>query len=201
MAHPPDTDHTGGLQALLEAAPQAKVITTFLGVGILSNSAPLPLPRVHLLNPGQSLDIGDRRLHAFRPPLFDNPATNGFLEDRHGNCFVSDCFGAPLGSAEDATAPTADALATPELRDRQLLWASVDSPWVQYATGPDDLRSIEALQSLDAQRILSSHLPPASADHARLFDMAASAAGIAPFVGPDQDALEAMLRSFEPTGA
>ena len=57
----PDRDHTGGLQALLAAAPQARVITTFTGVGIMSLSDPLPLDRVYLLNPGESLDVGDRQ--------------------------------------------------------------------------------------------------------------------------------------------
>jgi flavorubredoxin len=36
----PDRDHTGGLYDLLEAAPQARVVTTFLGVGILSTERP-----------------------------------------------------------------------------------------------------------------------------------------------------------------
>lgn len=197
----PDADHTGGLAALLAAAPHARVITTFLGVGILSLSNPLPLDRVFLLNPGQSLDIGDRRLHAFRPPLFDNPATAGFLEDHGGNCFVSDCFGAPLADPDAATAPAADDLDPTELRDRQLLWAGVDSPWVQHATAPSYLESVNAIRKLDATRLLSSHLPPVQRDHDRLFDMAAAAPGLTPFIGPDQAALEAMLRSFEPTPA
>lgn len=63
----PDRDHTGGLFALLEAAPAARVVTTFLGFGIMSTERPLPLDRVYFLNPGQSLDVGDRTLHAFRP--------------------------------------------------------------------------------------------------------------------------------------
>ena len=194
----PDTDHTGGLHALLDAAPAAKVVTTFLGVGILSNSRPLPLDRVHLLNPGQSLDVGDRRLHAFRPALFDSPATAGFLEDRSGSCFVSDCFGAPLASPEDATAPSADPLDDAEVRDRQLLWASVDSPWLQHATGPSYVASVRAMQALAPRRILSSHLPPVERDLDRLFEMAVAAQGLTPFTGPDQAALEAMLQSFEP---
>ncbi len=99
----PDRDHTGGLFDLLEAAPNARVITTFLGVGIMSTERPLPLDRVYLLNPGQQLDVGDRTLHAFRPPLFDSPATVGFYDDRSRVCFSSDCFGAPLPSAELAT--------------------------------------------------------------------------------------------------
>jgi flavorubredoxin len=64
----PDRDHTGGLFALLEAAPRARVVTTFAGAGIMASERPLPLNRLHLLNPGQSLDVGDRRLTGFRPP-------------------------------------------------------------------------------------------------------------------------------------
>jgi glyoxylase-like metal-dependent hydrolase (beta-lactamase superfamily II) len=99
----PDRDHTGGLWALLDAAPNARLVSTFIGVGIMSCQWPIPADRVRLLNPGQVLDLGDRRLHAFRPPLFDNPATTGFLDDRSGALFTSDCFGAPLPSPELAT--------------------------------------------------------------------------------------------------
>ena len=49
----PNRDHTGGLYALLDAAPQARVITMFLGAGIASTEHPLPMRRIHLLNPGQ----------------------------------------------------------------------------------------------------------------------------------------------------
>ena len=78
----PDRDHTGGIFALLEAAPQARLVTTFIAAGIMSTERPLPMDRLYLLNPGQSLDVGDRTLHAFRPALFDNPATVGFYDDR-----------------------------------------------------------------------------------------------------------------------
>jgi Metallo-beta-lactamase superfamily len=88
----PDRDHTGGLWTLLQAAPQARMVSTFTGVGIMSCEWAIPLNRVYLLNPGQVLDVGDRRLHAFRPPLFDSPATTGFLDDRSGALFSSDCF-------------------------------------------------------------------------------------------------------------
>ena len=95
----PDRDHTGGLFDLLDAAPHARVITTFLGVGIMSTERPLPLDRVYLLNPGQSLDLGDRVLHGFRPPLFDNPATVGFYDEASRVCFSSDCFGGAMPTA------------------------------------------------------------------------------------------------------
>ena len=41
----PDFDHIGSLHRLLAENPRLRVITTYLGVGILSLSAPLPLDR------------------------------------------------------------------------------------------------------------------------------------------------------------
>ena len=105
----PDRDHTGGLFALLDAALRARVVTTFLGAGIMSTERPLPMDRVYLLNPGQSLDAGDRRLIGFRPPLFDNPATVAIFDTATGVCLSSDCFGAPLPTAELASAHDAAA--------------------------------------------------------------------------------------------
>jgi Metallo-beta-lactamase superfamily len=56
----PDRDHTGSLMEVLTAAPNARLITTFLGLGILSMEYQISPERVFLLNPGQSLDLGDR---------------------------------------------------------------------------------------------------------------------------------------------
>ena len=52
----PDRDHTGAVFDLLAAAPTAKVITTFAGVGIMSTERPLPLNRVYFSNPGSLSD-------------------------------------------------------------------------------------------------------------------------------------------------
>ncbi len=96
----PDRDHTGSVFDLLDAAPSARLVTTFLGMGILSLEHEVPPDRVFLLNPGQSLDVGDRRLTAFRPPVYDSPATTGIYDQRTGTCFSSDCFGAPLARTD-----------------------------------------------------------------------------------------------------
>ena len=194
----PDRDHTGGLFDLLEAAPAARLITTFLGAGLMSTEHPLPLERVYFLNPGQNLDIGDRTLHAFRPPLFDNPATVGFYDDRSRNCFSSDCFGAPLPTAELASSTDARAVPAADLRAAQLLWAAVDSPWVHTAKSDRYLRTIQALQAINPDVILSSHLPAASQLGAPFLDMLAAAPDTDPFIGPDQHALQQMLATFEP---
>lgn len=194
----PDRDHTGGLFQLLDAAPQARLITTFIGAGIMSTELPLPLHRLYLLNPGEKLDVGDRTLHAFRPPLFDNPATVGFYDDRSRTSFSSDCFGAPLATTEFAAAGDVSEIPADELLGAQLLWATIDSPWVHSVDPTRYLQSVRTMQAVDADVILSTHLPPATQTVARLFDMLALAPGANPFVGPDQQALQAMLASFEP---
>ncbi|MEU3823477.1 MBL fold metallo-hydrolase [Streptomyces sp. NPDC030392] len=194
----PDRDHTGGLFALLAAAPEARIVTTYIGAGIMSTERPLPMDRVYLLNPGQSLDVGDRTLRAFRPPLYDNPATVGFYDDRSRTCFSSDCFGSPLPSAELAEGEDVRAVGAEELRAGQLLWATIDSPWVHLVEDRRFGQALKPLQEMDPELVLSVHLPPAPGLIGRMLDTLSLAPGSDPFVGPDQAALERMLAGFEP---
>jgi glyoxylase-like metal-dependent hydrolase (beta-lactamase superfamily II) len=197
----PDRDHTGALFDLLEEAPLARVVTTFLGMGIMSTDRPLPPHRVHLVNPGQMLDAGDRTLVGFRPPLFDSPATVGFYDPHSGACFSSDCFGAPLPSAELAGADNIGYIPRDELRFAQLMWAAVDSPWVHAVDPGRYAATIAPLRALGSELILSTHLPPAAGHTDELLDMLAQAPGADPFVGPDQHALEQLLASLEPVAS
>lgn len=194
----PDRDHTGALFELLELAPQARLVTTFLGVGILGTQWEVPMDRVYLLNPGQTLDVGDRVLTAVRPPLFDNPATVGLFDHRTGTLLSSDCFGAPLPTSELAAGDDVGDVPADALRQGQLLWAAVDSPWVHQVDAERFRSTYEPIRALDPSLILSSHLPPSQGRTAEFLDMLAEAPAATPFVGPDQQALEALLASFEP---
>ncbi len=192
----PDRDHTGGIRALLDAAPHARLVTTFGGLGILSCEWAVPLDRVYLLNPGQSLDVGDRTLTAFRPPLFDSPVTTGFIESKSGAMFVSDCFGAPAPTAEVATAD--DSRAAGDLTEALLLWATMDSPWVRDVDRAKFRANINRVRSMSPTALLSTHLPPAVAGLETLFDIVATAPEAPEFPMPDQNALEQLLASFAP---
>jgi hypothetical protein len=194
-------DHTGALFDLLDHAPLARVVTTFLGMGIMSTDRPLPPHRVRLVNPGQTLDAGDRTLMAFRPPLFDSPATVGFYDPASRACFSSDCFGAPLPSAELAGAGNVGDIPRDELRFAQLMWAAVDSPWVHGVDPARYAATIAPLRAMESAVIFSTHLPPAAGHTAELLDMLALAPAAEPFVGPDQQALDDLLASFEPAAA
>jgi glyoxylase-like metal-dependent hydrolase (beta-lactamase superfamily II) len=197
----PDRDHTGGLFDLLLAAPQARLVTTFIAAGIMSTERPLPLDRLHLVNPGQSLDVGDRTLHAFRPALYDSPATVGFYDDRSRSCFSADCFGAPLATSELAGSPDVREVPTEQLRAAQLLWAAVDSPWVHNVNVDRFQETVRSMPFLDADAVFSTHLPPAIGLSAQFEAMLAEAPSANPFVGPDQKALQELLASFEPVEA
>ena len=195
----PDKDHTGALFDLLAAAPNARVVTTFLSAGILSTERPLPMDRLYLINPGQSLDVGDRTITAFRPPLFDSPATVGFFDPKSKTCVSSDCFGAPMPSAELAASEDVRDMPAADLRSAQLLWATVDSPWVHVADKDAFRRTVAPVRQMEPEVIVSSHLPPVLGDTASCFDMLNVAPLADPYVGPDQRALEEMLAAFEPT--
>lgn len=188
-----DADHIGSLHQLLTENPQLRVITTFLGVGIMSLSAPLPMDRVNFVNPGERITVGDRTLTAVRPPAFDNPSTTGFYDDKSGAFFSSDCFGALL---ENPPQNAAD-LSESDLREGQVFWATVDSPWLHKVNEGAFTQELKSIRSMEPKMILSSHLPAAGGDMTdRLLSSLAEAPAAQPFVGPDQAALEQMLKEM-----
>ncbi len=194
----PDRDHTGSLMKILEAAPAARLVTTFLGLGILTLEYPIDPHRVFLLNPGQSLDLGDRRISAFRPPVYDSPATTGLHDELTGTCFTSDCFGAPMATAELTAVDDIEDVPHDDLIAGQRLWATVDSPWVSGVDRHLFTKSLEPLRRLDPPVVLCTHLPAARGAAAALLDTLDSAPDADPFIGPDHVALQALLAQLEP---
>jgi flavorubredoxin len=185
----PDADHLGSIDTLLAENPNLKLITTFLGFGILSLTRQIPLDRLYLLNPGEALDIGDRTLTAIKPPTFDNPATTGFIDSKSKAFFSSDCFGAVL----QAPAAFAEEINSDDLRQGQVLWSTVDSPWLHHVDQSKYGAALDRVKQLDASWLLSSHVPPSSTLTDDFLQNLASVPGSAPFVGPNQAALEVML--------
>jgi len=185
-------DHIGSLRPVLEAAPKLRVITTFLGVGIMSLFQPLPLDRVYLLNPGQGLSVGDRTLAAVKPPSYDSPETTGFYDPKSAAFFCSDCFGAlltePAGTAAD--------IGSARLREGSVLWATLDAPWLHLVDRVAFRDTLNLVREMAPKLVLSNHLPVARGMTEELLGYLAAAPDAEPFVGPDQPALEAMLQGL-----
>ncbi len=109
----------------MEIAPQARLITNAFCALRMATWWPLPMDRVYAINPGDTVDVGDRKLSALRPPLFDNLLTAALYDEKSGALFSADAFGALLREpAEDATEIPEAALA-----GGMLGWATSDSPW------------------------------------------------------------------------
>ena len=62
-----DADPIGSLTAIMAEVPNARIITTHLGMGRMGLLG-YALNRVYLLNPGQRPSIDDRELEAIKPP-------------------------------------------------------------------------------------------------------------------------------------
>ena len=184
-----DPDHVGALWQLLDEAPNAKLVTTFLGMGKLNLVSPVSPERVYLLNPGQSLHLGDRRLHALRPPVYDAPETTALFDDATGVLFSADAFGAVLREPADEAA----AIPAASLREGGILWGSVDAPWMHMIKEEELAKTLQAVRELAPSVVLSAHLPPARGMLDTLLENVSAIRTASPFIGPDQEALARML--------
>jgi glyoxylase-like metal-dependent hydrolase (beta-lactamase superfamily II) len=185
-----DPDHIGSIPQLLEEAPNLRVITTFFGMGILNLCAPRPPDRINLVNPGERIELADRTLTGIRPPAYDNPVSTGFVDDRSGVLFSSDCFGALLPELPDR----ADELDRDTLRAGQVRWATIDSPWLHSVNTDHYAGVLDGIRRVKPTMVLSGHLPPAPGDMLDFFLGSLAAVPHAdPFEAPDQSILEAML--------
>ena len=91
------------------------------------SSTPLPPDRVRLVNPGEGVRVGNRRLKAFKPPVYDNAVTTGFYDETSRVLFSADCFGALLPDIPQSAVDISDT----DLRDGQTL-----HPTLQRSTHP-----------------------------------------------------------------
>jgi glyoxylase-like metal-dependent hydrolase (beta-lactamase superfamily II) len=189
-----DADHVGNLGALLDIAPNARVVTTFLGMGKMGMQG-LPVERCYLLNPGESLDVGDRELRAVSPATFDAPETTALFDTSARTLFSADSFGALLGEP----AENAGAIAPDALKQGMMGWAQVDAPWLQTVDAQKFARTLAPLRELQPETLLSSHLPPADRGMIdTLFENLSAAPDAPRFVGPNQAELEQMMAATQP---
>jgi hypothetical protein len=183
-----DLDHTGALRAILERAPRARLVTTFIGFAKLSLAGLVGPDRILLLNPGQRLSLGDRELVALRPPIFDAPETTAFFDTRTRTLLSSDSFGGILTPGVENAAD----VPAQQLASGMCTWATIDAPWIHDVGESALVRRMEELRKLAPERVLSSHLPPAVGMLETLVANVLAAREAAPFVGPDQDELMRM---------
>jgi len=184
-----DADHTGSIRKILEAAPQVRLVANSLAVLRMSTVWSVPMHRVYWLNPGESISVGDRKLTAVRPPLFDNPTTIGIYDDRSQAFFSADCFGAIISSPVQDIGDVAEE----DLAQGMISWASADSPWLHMVEPKVFGRALDKVRDLAPKMILSAHMLPAQGKTEDFLGTLAKVPSSTPFVTPNQTALEQIL--------
>jgi len=184
-----DADHTGSIRAVLEEAPMARLVTNSLAALRMSTAWPLPMQRVYWINPGESINVGDRKLNAVRPPLFDNPTTLGIYDDKSETFFSADCFGAiipaPVQDIEDITEEN--------LSQGMISWASADSPWLHMVETKVFKEALNKIRGIAPKRILSAHMLPAEGKTDLFLEWLIKVPASTPFITPNQSVLVQIL--------
>jgi len=149
-----DGDHTGGLLDVLERCPKATLVTNFFSVERLALEKPaLPLKRMRWLEPGDRLDVGDRELQLFRPPIFDGPTTRGLYDPTTSAMWIVDTFACLTPGALEG-----EALSDEQLSQMSAMNSAV-SPWHAWLDRATYGRHVDAIEAFGARAVASAHGP------------------------------------------
>lgn len=185
-----DGDHTGGLEAVLAAAPQATLVHNAFGSERLALERPVDLRRSIWREPGETFDAGDRRIRLLLPPIFDGPATRGLLDESTGIMWAVDSFGAltPGAVHHVGDIPT-------DLYDESFTEVnSLVSPWHQWLAPDRYARHVDQIEALRPNAIASAHGPILTGTAIPdAFDRLRKLAGRPRVVPGSQSALDEML--------
>ena len=151
-----DVDHAGNLDEVLTACPNARLVCNWAMIERHTNCFDFPLERCEWVVHGEAFDVGDRTLHALRPPVFDSPTTRGLYDPTTGVYWAVDTFATPLP----------DPCATIEDLDHDFWFDGMGlfalgavSPWLTMLDPAKFAISVDRVQSLDITTIASCHSP------------------------------------------
>ena len=149
-----DGDHTGALLDVLERCPRASLVTNSFSVERLALEKPqLPIHRMRWLEAGDSLNIGDRELRLFRPPIFDGPTTRGLFDPKSSAMWIVDSFACLTPGTLDAAQMTAE-----QLQGMAAMNSAV-SPWHAWLDRGSYSRHVESVRAFGARTVASAHGP------------------------------------------
>ncbi|HEX2541832.1 MAG TPA: MBL fold metallo-hydrolase [Caldimonas sp.] len=184
-----DGDHTGGLLDVLERCPTATLVTNFFSVERLALEKPaLPLHRMRWIEPGGRLDVGDRELQLFRPPIFDGPTTRGVYDPKTSAMWIVDTFACLTPGALEG-----EALSDEQLSQMSAMNSAV-SPWHAWLDRAAYNRHVDAIEAFGARAVASAHGPVlrgAQLDDA--FDRLRGMAGAPIIPTPGQELLDTLV--------
>lgn len=151
-----DVDHTGNLDEALSACPNAQLVCNWAMVERHTNCFDFPLPRCRWVMDGESLDIGDRTLLAFRPPVYDSPTTRGLFDPTTGVYWAVDTFATPLPDPQARIADLDDEFWAFGLT---LFALGAVSPWLSMVDAAAYGSAVDRVQTLEITTVAACHSP------------------------------------------
>lgn len=151
-----DVDHTGNLEEVMTRCPNAKLVCNWAMVERHTNCFDFPLERCRWIMHEESFSVGDRTLHAVRPPVYDSPTTRGLFDPVTGVYWSVDSFATPLPAPD---MPVSD-LDPDFWRFGMTLFAfGAVSPWLALVDHDKYGRYVDTVQNLDITTIAGCHTP------------------------------------------
>lgn len=184
-----DRDHTGSIMQVLEKCPNCKLITNFLMLGKLGEEFTIDPHRVHLLNDGDQLDIGDRIVTGLRPPLYDSSASMGLWDPKTEIYFAADCFGVVAEECPEYTDQYSDSV----FEDAFFFMNRANHIWFEHVREEALAAGAERIKSLGAKMIVSGHGPTERKNVDRMCDWIKRIHDMPPIELPSQEDFEQML--------
>jgi len=155
-----DVDHTGNVNALMDACPHATLIVNWFMTERMGASLAVPPTRQRWIDDGGTLDAGDRTLVALRPPIFDSPTTRGLFDPTTGMFWSSDSFATPmLAPARDVDEIDGELWA-----DGMRMFDQYVSPWVTMVDDAKFQATVDRVAALRPTVMAGCHTPAIRGD-------------------------------------
>lgn len=144
------------LEQVMDACPNATLVCNWAMVERHTNCFNFPIDRCRWVMHDESFSIGDRTLHAVRPPVFDSPTTRGLFDASTGVCWCVDSFATPLPDPNMAIADL-----DPDFwRFGMTLFSfGAVSPWLTMVDYDKFGKSVDRVEGLDMTTIAGCHTP------------------------------------------
>jgi flavorubredoxin len=188
-----DVDHAGNLAQIMEACPNATLISTWFLTERHTCDFNFPLERCRWVNDGQSWKAGDRTLTAITPPLFDSPITRGLYDDRTGVYWAVDSFATPLPGHMDHIGE----LDSEAWQQGLAMFNCMNSPWFKLLDPAKYEKHVDQVQGLNLEAVASCHSPVIRKSHiGEAFNMIRRIPEMEPPPHPQQADLEQLVHAL-----
>lgn len=150
-----DVDHTGALNTLMAACPNATAVVNWFIVGRMGASLDVHPLRWRWVGDGESFDVGDRVLHALRPPIFDAGTTRGLFDPSTGVYWGSDSFPTMM----DAPLPYVDDIDHEFWAEGMTVLSQYISPWIELTSESAFTATVARIAALGPTVLAGCHTP------------------------------------------